>query len=297
MQKDSNGVVFVTGAMGHVGTELAWHLQKNGMNVRALVRTDAQETSARGRGFAPVRGDLSKPESFEATLAGSDFVLHIAATGSSDYETARIVNVEGTRHLAELALKSAVKRFVHISTISVHGDPLPELVDEDSALATNDPQPYCATKALAEIALNEVRDRGLETVILRPGMICNVLRSQWGNEMVERIRNRGWLPDLHPDDAMPWVHTSNLAEMAWLSLTHPQAANETFLAVDRNVAMREFFVPIAEALGQKVITPDRAPIPTKCKLGKLQSVLGYEPIHSFEETIEVLIQMARVSRA
>ena len=290
------GTILVTGSMGHVGSELGERVKLGGLNVRSLVRSEAQANNAKRRGWTPVFGDLTKSESLTCALDGVDFVLHCAAYLGPDLSTARAVNVEGTRLLAELSRRARVKRFVHISTLSVHGDPLPEVLDESSALATDDPTPYCSTKALGELALREVSDDGLDTVILRPGMICNVLRSQWGNEMIERIRNLGWPDDVHPDDVMPWVHTSNLADMSWLALTHPAAVNETFIAVDQNVAFSDFLVPIANALGQPVIPPKRAPIPTMCRLGKIATMLGYRPIHSFEETVGVLVQMARVSR-
>jgi len=222
-----------------------------------------------------------------------EFVVHCAATGGADLARARLVNVDGTRTLATVAQEAGVRRFVHISTVSVHGDPLPARVDEATALATTDPQPYCATKALAELALKEVRARGLETVVLRPGMITHWVRSQWGDEMVARIRTRGWLDDLHPGDQMPWVHTLNLAEMTWLALTHPRAVNETFLAVDQNVTMNEFYGPIAQALGQTVKTPERAAIVSVCEVGKIASKLGYRPVHTFRETMDHLLALAK----
>jgi nucleoside-diphosphate-sugar epimerase len=114
--------------------------------------------------------------------------------------------------------------------------------------------------------------------------------------MVENMLYRGWPEDTHPDDVLPWVHTSNLAEMTWLALTHPSAANEAFIAVDRNVAVREFFVPVADALGQRVVKPDRPPIIVRCQLGKIGARLGYKPIHTFEQAMEALIVLAKASR-
>jgi hypothetical protein len=58
---------------------------------------------------------------------------------------------------------------------------------------------------------------------------------------------------------IPWVHTSDLAEMTWLAATHPAAESETFLAGDRCVPIRDYFVPIMTALGQTFTAPDRTP--------------------------------------
>ncbi|MGP8075217.1 MAG: NAD-dependent epimerase/dehydratase family protein [Thermoplasmata archaeon] len=285
--------VLVTGATGHVGYQLATRLRDEGWQVRALIRSPEQVDLVKGQGWEPVRGDLAEPNSLQVPLGDVDFVLHCAAIGGADNARCQVVNVDATRALAIQALQAKVHRFVHMSTISVHGNELPKQVDEESPLATTDPEPYCSSKALGELALGKIRAEGLETVVLRPGMVTNVVRSQWGNEMVDRIRTRGWPKDVHPDDVMPWVHTQNLAEMVVLALTHPAAANETFLAIDRNVAFSEFFVPIANALGQSVLVPDRPPQISECRVGKIAAKLGYRPIRSFEETMDGLVALAK----
>jgi nucleoside-diphosphate-sugar epimerase len=285
--------VLITGATGHAGSQIAKRVQVGGFQIRVLLRSSEQFGAAQSQGWTPVLGDLDRPDTLDGSLVGVDMVLHCAARGGPDLAACRTLNVEGTKALASRALDSGVRRFVHISTVSVHGGELPKVVDEETPMVSADPEPYCVTKADGERALGEVRARGLETVVLRPGMITNVVRSQWGNEMVERIRTRGWPKDLHPDDMNPWVHTLNLAEMTWLALNHPAAANETFLAVDRNVTLRQFYGPVAEALGQPILTPDRPPQVSECRLGKIASRLGYRPVRSFEETVDGLVALTR----
>jgi nucleoside-diphosphate-sugar epimerase len=215
-----------------------------GCAIRALVRTQESARAVGKRGWVAIVGDLTQPETLAQAVAGVDFVVHAAAYLDDDWGQAQAVNVDGTRRLATAALAANVGRFVHISTVSVHGEPIPNGVREDSPLATSDTQyAYVATKARAELEVLDAQALGLVTVILRPGAICSTTNSQWGNELIARLRTTGWPAPWHPDDVLPWVRTENLAEMTWLAATHPGAANETFLAVDRNASLREWIVP------------------------------------------------------
>ncbi len=285
--------VLVTGATGHAGGHLARRLSEGGLVVRALVRTDEQAVLVRQQGWEAARGDLANPGTLSTALEGVELVLHAAAYAGDSRPLAEAINVAGSRELADRALQAGVRGFVHISTLSVHGDPIPPNVDEDSPLAVDHPDLYCSTKAIAEVELGKVRSRGLPVTILRAGMITHWVRSQWGDEMLERIRSNGWPPGIHPDDVMPWVHTMNLAEMSWLALKAGPAASDTFVAADRNVSFREFYGPVAAALGRPIFVPDRRPEISSARVGKIASTLGYRPVYTFEETVDRLVQIAR----
>jgi dihydroflavonol-4-reductase len=110
--------------------------------------------------------------------------------------------------------------------------------------------------------------------------------------LVARLRDGGWPDKWHPDDVIPWVHTEDLAEMTWLAATLPAAAGQTFLAVDRNVAIGDYFTPIITTLGHAVTPPDREPVPSRCRIGKIHAVLGYLPQRTFEQTLKQLLAMA-----
>jgi hypothetical protein len=57
-----------------------------------------------------------------------------------------------------------------------------------------------------------------------------------------------WPRGRHPWDIIHRVHADDLAQMTWLAATHPAAAGQTFLAVDRNAMLGECFVPLMAAL-------------------------------------------------
>lgn len=284
----------VTGVTGHASWSIARRLRTTGFSTRALVRNADQADEVAAEGHEPVVGDLTDPDSLRQAVEGVAVVVHGAVYGGQDWDTAILVNVDGTRALGEAALHSGVRRFVHISTISVHGDPSPDVVTEESPLAPDCREiPYVGSKARGELVLEELRTQGLETAVIRPGAICSSKRSQWGDEMVARVRANGWPAAFHPDDLIPWVHAENLAAMAALASVHPGAANEVFVGVDENIENRSYLVAIADALGVEVVVPDRAPERSVCRTGKIQRLLGYRPVKTAEETMAELVDLAR----
>jgi nucleoside-diphosphate-sugar epimerase len=286
-------IVLVTGATGHAARSMAGRFQDEGCEVRALVRDASGAALVKEKGWTPVLGDLTDGDSLDDAVAGANVVVHAGAYLGDDWAQARRVNVDGTRLLARSAVASHVRRFVHISTMSVHGEPQPDGLSEDSPLAVDDTQyAYVATKAQAELALHDNELEGLEVVILRPGAICSEVHSQWGDELVGKLRLNGWPQDCHPDDILPWVHTENLADMTWLAATHYAAPGHVFFAVDRNVALREYFAPLTEAVGRQVEPANREPHASRSHLGKISTVLGYEARRDFEDTMRQLLDLA-----
>jgi len=81
--------------------------------------------------------------------------------------------------------------------------------------------------------------------------------------------------------------------MTWLAATHPAAAGQVFLAVDRDVGLGEYFVPLMAALGQPVTPPAREPVRSRCRIGKIRAVLGYRPRQTIEQTLTQLLVLAR----
>ncbi len=282
----------MTGVSGHVGRALAERLQAAGVIVRALVRTPAQADSAARRDLEPRHGDLLAPRTLREAVTGADVVVHAAAYLGQDALRAEAVNVAGTRYLAETSLAAEVGRFVHMSTMSVHGNPQPDGLTEESPLEPDSAHTYVATKARAELVLGQVSSRGLPVAVLRPGAICSVARSQWGDELVGRLRTQGWPQAWHPGDVIPWVHTDDLAEMTWLAATHPDAAGQTYLAVDRCVVIGDYFGPILTALGGEIAPPDRQPAISRCRIGRIRDELGYRPRRTFEQTLATLVELA-----
>jgi nucleoside-diphosphate-sugar epimerase len=123
-----------------------------------------------------VLGDLGDKEAIDKAVKGIDVVYHVGAAmkgSGADFERG---TVQGTRNIVDACVRFGVRRFVHVSSMSVldHAGPRTGAVNESSRL---EPYPeqrgfYTQTKLEAEkIVLDAVRAYGLPAVILRPGQI------------------------------------------------------------------------------------------------------------------------------
>lgn len=274
--------VALTGASGYTGARLLERLLARGDSVRALVREGSITPGLKSSGAEIVPGLLGSTEDAERLVQGCDAVLHVAAV----YRTAghpdsyyREVNVEGTRKLLEAAAQAGVRRFVHTSTVGVHGDVKHPPADEGAPIAPSDI--YQETKAEAEAMARELgRARGLDVVIVRPGAIYGPGETRLLKVFKSIARGRYAVVG----DGTPRYHLvyiDDLVDGFLLALDRPEAAGETFIiagprAISQNYLARE----VAEATGGSV-WPFHIPAWPIQRLGDLVEAvcipLGIEP--------------------
>jgi dihydroflavonol-4-reductase len=166
--------VLITGAAGYTGLALASQLLAGGYGIRALARRpmDAKDQAPSGIEF--ITGDVRDRAVVEDALEGIDTVYHLAAVfrraGVPDSEY-RSVHVDATRNLVESSAAAGVRRFVHCSTVGVHGDVEREApATEDAPFKPGDI--YQATKLEGEqVAVATAQRVGLPLTVVRPGPI------------------------------------------------------------------------------------------------------------------------------
>jgi dihydroflavonol-4-reductase len=253
-------VVALTGATGYTGGKLLLALQERGHRVRALARSGAGAAALELNGATVVRGDLRDRASLGRLVEGADAVIHVAAV----YRTAghpdayyKDVNVGGTEALLEAAARAGVSRFVHTSTVGVHGDIAHPPAEETSPLSPGDV--YQASKAEAEaLALRFHRERGLPVAVVRPGAIYGPGETRFLKLFRAIARGRYAIvgsgrPYYHP------VFIDDLIQGFLLALTRPEAPGEAFIiAGPRYVSQTELAHLIASATGGRVL-PFRVP--------------------------------------
>ncbi len=166
--------VLITGAAGYTGLALACHLLAGGYGIRALARRPPDPREPAHRGIEFVTGDVRDTQVVKQALEGVDTVYHLAAVfrraGVPDSEY-RSVHVDATRNLVECSAAAGVSRFVHCSTVGVHGDVERNApATEDSPFKPGDI--YQETKLEGEqIAITTAEHVGLPLTVVRPGPI------------------------------------------------------------------------------------------------------------------------------
>ena len=165
--------VLVTGGTGFTGRHLCAELVRQGYQVRALVRKDSQVAALKELKVELVWGDLCDPDSVRDAVQEVTIVFHIAALfRQQGVETNmfRKVNVESVEHLVTASIASGVKRFIHCSTVGVHGHITNSPANEEAPFSPGDI--YQETKLQGEqVARRHMEEGKIALTIIRPAGI------------------------------------------------------------------------------------------------------------------------------
>ncbi|MEO7474164.1 MAG: SDR family NAD(P)-dependent oxidoreductase [Gemmatimonadales bacterium] len=226
-----SGTVLVTGAAGFTGLALARSLAAQGYRVRGLVRNLKRAAELERAGVEVIVGDIRDRSTVRRALQGAETVYHLAAvfrrSGVPDSEY-RSVHVDATRQLIECSAAAGVGRFVHCSTVGVHGD-----VNTDAPAGEGAPfRPgdiYQRTKLEGEqMALRTAERVGLPLTIVRPGPIYGPGDRRL-LKLIGGIARRRFLllGDGCPHFQM--VYVDDLTEAFRLAAATPAAAGRTYI--------------------------------------------------------------------
>ena len=169
----STQTVLVTGGTGFTGGHLCQRLVSEGYSVRALVREGSTCDSLKALGIELIYGDLRDQNSLAIAVQGVDTVYHIAALFRPENVTRQDffdTNVTGTRNLIEVALQARVNRFVHCSTVGVHGEIKHPPATEETDYSPGDDYQWSKVEG-EKVALSYMGNGEMEMVVFRPAGI------------------------------------------------------------------------------------------------------------------------------
>jgi nucleoside-diphosphate-sugar epimerase len=272
----------VTGAAGFVAGYLIERLTSQGVRVRAMVRKDAQAETLRGLIEEVVIADLTDEDSLPRAVDGVTGVYHIAGLFRQEKVDATAfyeVNTEGTRRMLDASIAAGVSRFVHCSTVGVHGDIKNPPADEEAPFAAGDL--YQTTKLAGEkFALQYFRDERIRGVVIRPAMVYGPGDTRT-LKLFKMIAKGTFFYVGDGSNLLHWVDVRDLVAGIQLAMNAEEINGEVYiLSGETSRSLKEVVEIIARQLG---VSSPRLHIPAGLMLGVAGLVegickpLGIEP--------------------
>ena len=227
--------MFITGALGFIGERLADHYRERGAEVRGM---DVRADPARG----VVAGDVSRPGDWQAHAQGADLVVHTAAilTLSGDPAAVWNVNVLGTRHALDAAVRAGAERFVQLSSVLALSWDFPDGADERHPVRPNG-TPYVDTKVASEQVVLQAHAAGeIGCTVIRPGDVWGPRSRPWTILPLEMIRQGLFM--VPRGGIFSPIYVDNLVHGISLAARADEGSGQVFILTDgAGMPNEEFF--------------------------------------------------------
>jgi nucleoside-diphosphate-sugar epimerase len=223
--------VLVTGATGFTGSVLVRKLVKLGLDVVAIARPNSNTEHLQDLPIEWIRGNVFDEKIVKKAVKGVSYIFHVASPyreAKSSDKTYYDVHVLGTQILAKAALNEVnFKRFVHVSTVGVHGNIEKPPADENYPMNPGDI--YQKTKADAEVWFKNFAEKeNLPFTVVRPTAIYGP-----GDKrllIIYKMVCRKWVPMVGGKNHLyHLVHVNDLTDFLIVTAVHPKAAGEVFI--------------------------------------------------------------------
>jgi len=232
--------VFLTGATGMIGSNIAEQLVERGDAVCALVRAGSETGPLEAFGVEVVRGDITDPDAVLRAVDGCEYVVHSAAVLGGQTQIAgehEAVNVVGTGHVLDAAGKVGATRVVQLSTTTFFEAQRAPLTEHSPLDPAPSDDPYTVTKRAAYLDAMRRVDDGQDICIVISGGAYGRSplpeRSMVAPSYNARIALalRGDITE-YVGFPIPWVDAGDVANASVVA-TRKGAAGERYLAFGR----------------------------------------------------------------
>lgn len=210
----SESYIFLAGASRGVGREIAQCLTKQGLKVKALLRTDAARAELEAMGVKVVLGDALNVEDVEGAMLGDEPISVVISTIGGLPQEGERADYLGNKNLIDAAVKAKVQKFILVSSIG----------SGDSAVAL----PPQALATLGSVLVEKEKAEkylvasGLTYTVIRPGGLKS--EPATGNAvLIENPRIAGT------------IHRADVAQLVCRCLNSDRADRKILSAVDRQM--------------------------------------------------------------
>lgn len=255
--------IIITGGGGFLGQKLARALLHSSLPFSELLLVDIQAppTLADPR-VRCLQADLTAPGVAESLISERTAVVyHLAAIVSShaeqDFDLGWQVNLDTTRSLLEACRHTRPGiRFIFTSSLAVYGGPLPELVNDGTALTPT--SSYGAQKAMGELLVNDYSRKGyvdglalrLPTICVRPGKPNRAASSFVSSIIREPLQGENALCPVSPELRLWLSSPATVVANFLLAATLPRGDARSINLPGISVTVGDMLTALTQAGGQ-----------------------------------------------
>jgi nucleoside-diphosphate-sugar epimerase len=242
--------VFVTGGTGFIGQALIRDLAGQGKDIVLFTRSPNRVPADFCDSIQVKQGDICSISSLRSALRGCDAIIHCAKADDADPEIRAQKDIEGTRNLIDVAIDLGVRRFQHISTISVYGVTRDGVVDETFPRKPTGDH-YTKSKIRIEEDLLE-RQNAIEVVILQPANVYGPGACWWSHAILD-LMNRGTVIVVEDGRGLAnMIHVADLVQAIRLALLADNINGECFIITDgKPIPWEKYFKGLEQIVGRK----------------------------------------------
>ncbi|ENC9557938.1 D-erythronate dehydrogenase [Aeromonas hydrophila] len=255
--------IIITGGGGFLGQKLARALLHSSLPFGELLLVDIQAPPALADSRVRcLQADLTAPGVADSLISERTVVVyHLAAIVSShaeqDFDLGWQVNLDTTRSLLEACRHARPGiRFVFTSSLAVYGGPLPELVNDGTALTPT--SSYGTQKAIGELLVNDYSRKGyvdglalrLPTICVRPGKPNRAASSFVSSIIREPLQGEVTVCPVSPELRLWLSSPATVVANFLLAATLPRGDNRSINLPGISVTVGEMLTAQAQAGGQ-----------------------------------------------
>ncbi|BAL89762.1 putative NAD-dependent epimerase/dehydratase [Actinoplanes missouriensis 431] len=238
--------VFITGANGFIGRELALRFRDLGHIVDGVDLRPDPEAGVIG-------GDITREGPWQDFVA--DLVVHTAAVVSNGVgmdEQWRVTTL-GTRKVLDAAVRNGARWFLHLSSIRAFSDVgFPDGVTEEHPVRP-DGNPYVDTKIASEQVVLQAHAAGeIAVTVVRPGDVYGPGSRPWTLMPLELIKKNQFLLPANGNGIFSPVYIDDLIEGLLIAANSHGNTGQVFtLTGGVGVTCKEFFGHYYRMLGKR----------------------------------------------
>lgn len=219
--------VFITGATGYIGFNVAKVFRNEGHKVYGLTRSNENAKVLERNEIIPVLGSMQSPTSYRSEIKDSDIIIHAAADYNANFSDLDKTTVKEL--INGIKMTGEVKKLIYTSGTWVYGNTADKIINERNAA-----NPIKVVSWRPEIDEMIISNPYIDGVVIRPGCVYG-MKGGMTNDWFDSIRKNNEI-NIVGDGSNHWpmVHAIDLAN-AYLLAAQKNVGGEIFNVAEENV--------------------------------------------------------------